>query len=119
MRYIDDFPNHPFHVRILSNASSVILFHNHPSGNMKEPMQDLPRATGVTQKSLLEAAKTTSSGSALELTNAEKTLVQLYRKADAETKKAAVSLLKGEKAEGSDIVSSLLGSVIDKLTGKQ
>ena len=112
-----------------------------------EQLKDVARATGVTQKSLLEAAKTTktttaskttskkttskttsssskakkttSSGSALELTSTEKTLVQLYRKADADTKKAAMSLLKGEKAEGSDIVSSLLGSVIEKFTGKQ
>ncbi len=123
-----------------------------------EQLKDVARATGVTQKSLLEAPKSTASkttttkttkttapkttkttaktttakttktttasktsktsSSELTLTATEKTLVQLYRKADSDTKKAAVSLLKGEKPEGSDILSSLLSNAIEKFTKK-
>ena len=107
-------------------------------------LKAIAKATGVTQKSLLEAPKaaagsaakktTTSakkttttakkttgssakkpastaktpaaSSAAEELTAAEKTLLNAYRKADAETRKAALKLLKGEKDE--DILSTLI-----------
>ena len=90
-------------------------------------LKQIAKATGVTQASLLNApkgasgktgsaGKTGSSGKTdgkktdeLKLTAAEKKLVELYRAADPDTKKAAVSLLKGEKAEGG-ILSSLLGN---------
>ena len=105
-------------------------------------LKAIAKATGVTQKSLLEApkggspasktsgkttsakktdsAKTTtgktsgkktaskkSDAAAVELTSAEKTLLNAYRKADAETQKAALRLLKGE--EDNDFVSALMG----------
>ena len=57
------------------------------------------------------AAKTGSSTAkttAEELTSAEKTMLNAYRKADAQTRKAALKLLKGEKDE--DILSALLQS---------
>lgn len=100
-------------------------------------LKAIAKATGVTQKSLLEApkaaagsaakkttttakkttgssakkpastAKTPAASSAAEeLTAAEKTLLNAYRKADAETRKAALKLLKGEKDE--DILSTLI-----------
>lgn len=88
-------------------------------------LKDMAKVLGVTQKSLLEAAsgtsaktgssagktgsssaKASSSGKASasagtdktlgNLTSAEKKLVQLYRKADSGTKKAAMGLLSGE-----------------------
>ena len=114
----------------------------------QEALRAIAKATGVTQKSLLEApqggaaaektssstakkassstakktssstakktssstAKKTSSSTAkktadAELTSAEKTLLNAYRKADSETRKAALSLLKGENEV---IVSMLL-----------
>ncbi|MDO4974558.1 MAG: hypothetical protein Q4E38_10160, partial [Eubacteriales bacterium] len=56
------------------------------------------------------AKKTTSSAkkntTAVELTAAEKTLLNAYRKADAETQKAALNILKGEKE--ADILSGLM-----------
>ena len=106
-------------------------------------LKAIAKATGVTQASLLNApkgasgktsstGKTSSSGKTsskkdeeYKLTAAEKKLVDLYRAADSDTKKAAVSLLKGEKAEGG-ILSSLLGNsaitgavggVVDNLLG--
>lgn len=108
-------------------------------------LKAIAKATGVTQKSLLEAPKgataakkpatsgsaaakkpatakkTSSSATAKKtddtekLTSAEKTLLKLYRAADADTKKAAVSLLKGEKTEAADLLSSLLGGAMDIL----
>ena len=112
-------------------------------------LKQIAKATGVTQASLLNAPKgasgktgstgeTSSSGKTgssgktsskkddeYKLTAAEKKLVDLYRAADSDTKKAAVSLLRGEKAEGG-ILSSILGSsalsgavggVVDNLLG--
>ena len=100
-------------------------------------LKQIAKATGVTQSSLLNApkgasgksgktsssgktgGKTGSSGKASEefkLTAAEKKLVELYRAADSDTKKAAVSLLKGEKAEGG-ILASLFGGAVDTLLG--
>ena len=94
-------------------------------------LKAIAKATGVTQKSLLEApkgasaaAKKTSSSSAtskktteeIKLSAAEKTLVKLYRAADSDTKKAAVSLLKGEKTELGDLLNSLLGGAMGMLS---
>lgn len=68
------------------------------------------KKTETASKKTTTAAKKTStakkSTTAVELTAAEKTLLNAYRKADAETQKAALSLLKGEKQE--DILSGLL-----------
>ena len=106
-------------------------------------LKAIAKATGVTQTSLLEApkgasasakktsssssttAKKTSSSSSssakktteeLTLSAAEKTLVKLYRAADSDTKKAAVSLLKGEKPETADLLGSLLGGAMDMIS---
>ena len=62
------------------------------------------------KKTTTAAKKTTPAG---ELTAAEKTLINAYRKADAETQKAALSLLKGEKSE--DLFSSLLSGLSGKM----
>ena len=104
-------------------------------------LKAIAKATGVTQKSLLEASKgastaikkktasskttkkkTTSSSASskkstekLTLSTAEKTLVKLYRAADSDTKKAAVNLLKGETTTGGDLLSSLLDGAMDAL----
>lgn len=105
-------------------------------------LKAIAKATGVTQKSLLEAPKgasaaakktttssskttkkTTSSSTStkkaaeeITLSSAEKTLIKLYRAADSDTKKAAVSLLKGETTTAGDLLSSLLGGTMDMLS---
>ena len=53
------------------------------------------------------SSKTTAKDSET-LTNAEKQLVKLYRAADSDTKKAAISLLKGEKNDIQNLIGSLL-----------
>lgn len=99
-------------------------------------LKQIAKATGVTQTSLVEAAKSstygaaksaaskTSSGkasspkpaadkSSMQLTAAEKKLVELYRAADADTKKAALKVLKGEGTDTGELLSSLLGSAME------
>lgn len=91
-------------------------------------LKEIAKYTGVTQSSLINAAKEStyksaskstaskspsasksSSGTSVKVTAAEKKLLELYRAADADTKKAAVNLLKGESSGLSDIIGSLLG----------
>ena len=84
-------------------------------------LKEIAKATGVTQKSLLDAAKgssstkkktssSSSSGSkkSMQVTATEKKLVELYREADSDTKKTAMAVLKGEK-------SALLGAAASSL----
>lgn len=89
-----------------------------------EQLKAIAKATGVTQKSLLDAAKGStsssgkaSSGSTMKLTATEKRLVQLYRKASTKEKQAALKLLQGNGAEV--LVGNLLDGAIGALTGKK
>lgn len=101
-------------------------------------LKAIAKATGVTQASLLNAAKeesskssakktTASSTASLKLTATEKKLVEYYRKADSKTRQAAMDVLKGEKKDflsnllGSDAaegVADVLGDVLGGLFGK-
>lgn len=105
-------------------------------------LREIARATGVTQSSLINAAKESTYKSAkaapktaakttaaktaakkadageVKLTAAEKKLVELYRAADTETKKTAMGILKGEPLELSTILSSLLSKTSDS-SGKE
>ena len=112
-------------------ASDVSKIERGEKEPAQDVLKQMAKALGVTQKSLLDAAtgsgktaaaKTTSSktGTAakktssskttstvkdtidtLKLTATEKKLVQLYRKADTKTKKAAINLLEGDSDIGS------------------
>lgn len=80
-------------------------------------LKKIALATGVTQSSLINADKGTNkstskkstgpSKSTLRLSATEKKLLEYYRAADNDTKKAAIKVLKGEST---DLVSSLLGA---------
>ncbi len=114
-----------------------------------ETLKAIAKATGVTQKSLLDAAKkpaakkpaaasakapaakkpaaaktpsakagakkASSSGSSVKLTAAEKALLELYRKADADTKKKALAVLKGGAQAASSPAASAAGTVLTSL----
>ena len=104
-------------------------------------LKAVAKATGVTQASLLNAAKESKTAAAaakkpaakktaakkpeakkeeeLKLTAAEKKLVELYRAADKTTREAAVKVLKGEKSAADGIIGSLLGGAVDLLSGKK
>ena len=83
-------------------------------------LKQIAKATGVTQASLLNAAGKTASTakkpaaakSSMQLTAAEKKLVELYRKADADTKKEVMKLLKGTGDDASELLTSLLSNAM-------
>lgn len=79
----------------------------------QEQLKAVAKALGITQKTLLDASKgassDTDSGGSVKLSAAEKKLITLYRKADADTKKAAVQLLEKGAEETGNILTSLLG----------
>ena len=95
-------------------------------------LKQIAKITGVTQASLLNAAKgtsakttstsktktATSAKSTIKVTAAEKKLVELYRAADSDTKKAAIKVLKGEENTAEDILENLLDTGQDMLSGK-
>ncbi len=107
----------------------------------QEQLKQIAKATGVTQTSLLEAAKgssgkTTSSSSSnkssMKVSSTEKKLVELYRNADSDSKKAATAILKGDmpdmsfligkfmenREEGEGGLGGLLGGALEMLGGK-
>lgn len=95
----------------------------------QEQLKTIAKITGVTQKSLLEAASSSGSsskpktsstgGTSIKVTATEKKVIELYRAADSDTKKAAVALLKGEKSQLSGILSSILNnsSIMNTVSG--
>ena len=82
----------------------------------QEQLKKIAKATGVTQASLLNAAKGTSKStstaakSSMQVTATEKKLVQLYRNADADTKKKVMNLLKENESLAGELLEDLLGS---------
>ena len=46
----------------------------------------------------------------MKLTATEQKLVTLYREADADTKKSAMALLKGEQSDMGDLLSTLMNN---------
>ena len=101
-----------------------------------EELKTIAKLTGVTQKSLLEApkgaskttGKTSSSGktsttasktgTSIKVTATEKKLVELYRAADSDTKKAAMSILKGDKSEAANLIDTLYHGLMNSLKTK-
>ena len=104
-------------------------------------LKEIAKATGVTQASLINAAKgsssskktsstakktsssskktsSSSSKTSMKVSSTEKKLVELYRKADTDTKKAAMNILKGESSSTDDIISNLLENAMEMLGGK-
>ena len=106
-------------------------------------LKQIAKITGVTQASLINAAKgtsstkktetkktetkktsstkktSTSSGKkSMQVTEAEKKLVELYRKADSDTKKQVVKLLKGEDDDNDSLLEDILETVVGMLSDK-
>ena len=115
-------------------ANDISLAERDKKDLTQEQLKQIAKATGVTQASLINAAKGTSSSnkktsstssssssssSTLKLTATEKQLVELYRKADSDTKKSVMSQLKGEATMTDAIIGSLLNGVQDMISGKR
>lgn len=99
----------------------------------QEELKTIAKVTGVTQKSLLDAAKgvkkttttrkttskpaskTSATGTSIKVTATEKKLVELYREADSDTKKTVMSLLKGEKSEAANLIDTLYNGLMKSL----
>ncbi len=90
----------------------------------QEQLKQIAKATGVTQASLLNAAKgtkktssSTASKTSMKVTATEKRLVELYREADSDTKKAALKLLRGQNYVADELLDALLDGVTDLFKG--
>ena len=109
-----------------------------------DELKAIAKATGVTQKSLLEAAAagkntatsgktsstskptsttaskpaSTAAADSFKLTAAERKLVELYRAANADTKKKVLNVLKGESSDAEELISSLLGNAMEMFLKK-
>ena len=101
----------------------------------QDQLKKIAKATGITQASLLNAAKGTTakktssaSKSSMQVTATEKKLVQLYREADSDTRKKVMNLLKGKDSlagdlledllDKDDLVEGILDTVQDLISGK-
>ena len=90
----------------------------------QEQLKKIAKATGVTQASLLDAAKgtkkstSTAAKTSMKVTATEKRLVELYREADSETKKRALSLLRGNNVVAEELLDTLMDGVSDLFSGK-
>ena len=107
------------------SAADISLAERGQKDLTQAQLKEIAKVTGVTQASLINAAKdaapkaaakkttsavkkatatkktTSSSQTSIKVTAAEKKLIELYREADAETRKEVVNLLKGETSSGS------------------
>ena len=83
----------------------------------QEQLKKIAKATGVTQASLLNAAKGSSSSkstaakSSMQVTATERRLVEAYRKASVQEKKAAMEALKGTGSLTEELFEAVLDSV--------
>ena len=108
-----------------ASASDISLAERGLGDLTQEQLKKIAKITGVTQASLLDAAKgsskkTSSSSTAnktsMKVTATEKRLVEYYRKADTDTRKRAMNILKGDNDSTSELLESLLGGVADIIT---
>lgn len=101
----------------------------------QDQLKKIAKATGVTQASLLNAAKgttkkstSTAAKSSMQVTATERKLVEAYRKASAAEKKAAMEALKSSGSLTEELLEAvldnvdtgkILGSVLDGVLGKK
>jgi len=121
------------------SASDISLAERGQKDLTQAQLKQIAKVTGVTQASLVNAAKGTSSAkkttkktetakkttssssaksSSMKVTAAEKKLLELYRKADTETKKSVLKVLKGEEDTADSVLEDILGVVQSMLENK-
>ena len=107
------------------SASDISMAERGKKALTQAQLKQIAKITGVTQASLLNAAKgstakkTSSSGTkTMKVTATEKKLVELYRKADTDTKKAALNMLKGDEDLTELFLENLMDTVQDLFDGK-
>lgn len=106
------------------SANDISLAERHQKNLTQDQLRQIAKITGVTQASLLEAAKGSTAKkpagakSSMQVTATERRLVELYRAADTETRKDALKVLRGQDSLAEDILESLLDGVQDMFSGK-
>ena len=106
------------------SANDISLAERHQKNLTQEQLKQVAKITGITQASLLNAAKgssskkTSGSKSSMQVTAAERKLVELYREADTATRKEALKVLKGQDSLADDLMEMLLDGVQDMISGK-
>lgn len=106
------------------SAGDISLAERHQKNLTQDQLRQIAKITGVTQTSLLEAAKGSTAKkpagakSSMQVTATERRLVELYRAADTETRKDALKVLRGQDSLAEDILESLLDGVQDMFSGK-
>ena len=82
--------------------------------NCANKMEEAAKKTAAAKKPATTAKKTAAAkkpattGSSVKVTATEKKLLEFYRAADSDTKKAAMALLKGEKTQLGGILDAIL-----------
>ena len=106
------------------SANDISLAERHQKNLTHDQLKQIAKITGVTQASLLNAAKgssskkTSGSKSSMQVTSTERKLVELYREADSATRKEALKVLKGQDSLADDLMEMLLDGVQDMISGK-
>lgn len=121
------------------SANDISLAERGQKDLTQAQLKEIAKATGVTQASLLNAAKGSSSSksttskknatnkktsssssktSSIKVTSAEKKLLELYRAADSDTRKDVLKLLRGEETEADSVLGDILEVVQGMLEGK-
>ena len=106
------------------SANDISLAERHQKNLTQDQLRQIAKITGVTQTSLLEAAKGSTAKkpagakSSMQVTATERRLVELYRAADTETRKDALKVLRGQDSLAEDILEGLLDGVQDMFSGK-
>ena len=106
------------------SANDISLAERHQKNLTQDQLKQIAKITGVTQASLLNAAKGSTAKkpagakSSMQVTATERRLVELYRKASTEERKDALTALKRESSLADELMETLLDSVQDMLTGK-
>lgn len=116
------------------SASDISLAERGEKDLTQAQLKKIATITGVTQASLINAAKDESKSSTakktttkaktpsnanttMKVTATEKKLIEAYRKADSDAKKSAMSILKGESNDLAEGVSNVLEDVLGSLLG--
>ena len=114
------------------SAEDISLAERGKKDLTQEQLKQIAKITGVTQASLLNAAKGTSSSSkktsssgsksasktGYMVTAEEKKLIQLYRKADSVTQNAVLSMLNIKESATEALLGGLLDNVQNIFGGK-
>ena len=106
------------------SANDISLAERHQKNLTQDQLKQIAKITGITQASLLNAAKgssskkTSGSKSSMQITSTERKLVELYREADSATRKEALKVLKGQDSLADDLMEMLLDGVQDMISGK-